>query len=387
MIGSRFDGCIFLNVNFDEAQFLECDFTERDFVNCQLYGASFSDTDLSGGTFGGCDMRFAEFTEVVLADTSFDDADLSDANIESVFGLDGVQLTVANGNTRTLLPVGVERPADWYIEETDQETVAGENGVPGQLAAPLRVTWRRDKLVPAVRHDEEDWRNSSITVIFNSLKEDVDAFLEQSATNHPVSRHIKGLAVALRSGLSGLNSVAVGYHVELMKQHLPTLEEELSASTAGAVRAIAMGGELLASQFSDWQEIAANRDAVRTDHGLLAEASNSLQSIAASMRKMPELFDRRVSEIVEEQAADLTSPAENARVQTGVARSSGNVASGLATQFLSITKAGAKTAGEETVKQLIAFFFKQNIQHIQALVEWAPSTLSWVTEFFRRHLP
>lgn len=384
MLGSKFDGCVFLNTILDEAQFIESDITDPAFVNCSLYGAQFVDVDLTGGTLGGCDARHAAFVGVDVAGTTFDDTDLSDADLSAVWGLTDAQLGPANGNAKTRLPEDVNPPEEWLIDDEDQTAQHNPHGIPGQVAAPLKVTWRNDKLVPDSRGDEEQWRNSSAMTLFQGVREDVRSFLDNSPTNHPVGVHIKRLAVALGPGLSALNPVTVGYNVELIKAQLPGLEQELSASTAGSVRAIVVGGELLASQFAAWQEIVANRDALTSDSHTLQRASDALQSIASSMRSAPQIFDQRVAAAMEEQAADIKLAPDSVTVQKGAARSGANVFSALASRLWSGSKSIAKTAAQETVKHLIEAFFKANEAAIEHLIQWAPGTLSWLKQFLTR---
>jgi hypothetical protein len=375
-----FDECVFHQTTVDSVDFLNCKIISPDFVNSSMLEVKFIDTQVSEGSMSGCDAKFTYFENSAISNLSLDDTDFSDADLSGALGLSDGQLTFTNGNSRTLLPEGVCGPDDWFLEDAEDETVAvSVGGVPGQQAAPLKVVWRSDRLVPDPRSVTTDERkSSSVIILFRALKVDVEAFVQHTSMNHPIGRHISLLSDLLRAGLMGINPVAVGYNVELIKAQLASAEGELTSPTIAAIRAVVAGGELLASQFSDWREVALNRDLTASDPSKLAEASRALQALAASMRLQVALFDRRIPEAIEIQANDIREAPANSVVQRGAAASSGNVLSALATRTLSGLRDETKVARDEVVKQSIDLFFKNNSLSIDTLTKWAPSVLGWL---------
>jgi len=79
----------------------------------QLDNANFAGADLSDADFSGASLQSANLSGCNLQGTIFSDADLRDADLSGSSGLTKSAILAAKGDTLTVLPLGIDRPAHW----------------------------------------------------------------------------------------------------------------------------------------------------------------------------------------------------------------------------------------------------------------------------------
>ena len=83
-----------------------------------LVGADLTDTDLVGATLTSAYLARATLTDARLKKADLTGAHLGGADLTGAHELSQEQLNAANGNSKTKLPAGLQRPKHWLGEET-----------------------------------------------------------------------------------------------------------------------------------------------------------------------------------------------------------------------------------------------------------------------------
>jgi len=84
-----------------------------DLVGADLRGEDLRAANLRGAYLIAANLSDADLREADLIGADFRDADLRGANLAGALFLTQVQLNAAKGDTRTVLPSGLERPGHW----------------------------------------------------------------------------------------------------------------------------------------------------------------------------------------------------------------------------------------------------------------------------------
>lgn len=284
--------------------------------------------------------------------------------------LDTAQLEPATGNQRTELPPDLPRPLHW--EADDIQPPDDDTDIPEQRAAPLRVVWRGDRLVPDPRGGaQERFRDPSIIGIFRALAADVEAFVQTPPTNHPVVGRIRIIHGVVGRGPTALNPAELGYHLEVLRVQTQRSHEELSETTIAAIEGIVTGGFVFVSQFEAWRTITSNVDSSLSSAAGAFEIAAAIREIARAGRGQPALIDRRISDSLELQADDLEAANGSGRLQDAATNSTANLFSALSSKFW-------RKAGDEALKTAIKVYVEAALPSLQTLLKWAPNALAWM---------
>lgn len=122
-VGTDLTNAIFVKSEMQRADFTDAvlrgaDFSKSELGRVQFTGADLNDTLFSFSNLARADFRGAmfdtpiDFTNAYLYQTRLEGVDLSKAT-----GLVQWQIDLACGNAETVLPSGLEKPADWSCEE------------------------------------------------------------------------------------------------------------------------------------------------------------------------------------------------------------------------------------------------------------------------------
>lgn len=360
----------FHRANFDHSSFVDCNLRAANFIETSLFGTNITRTEIDGAEFLDCDLKYAIFEDCDLASVKFDDSDLSGADLESSRHVDTAQLEPAIGNLRSRLPRGVQRPLHW--EDSEAEALDDDAKIPDQRAAPLRVVWRADRLVPDPRGGAQDrFRDPSVIGIFRAFAADIEAFVQAPPTNHPVVDRVRLIHGVVGRGAAGLNPAELGYHLEVLRIQNLRSKEELSETTAAAIEGIVTGGFVFVSQFEAWRTITSNADVATSRAAGALEIAAAIREVARESRRQPQLIDRRISESLELQAQDLEVSSDSGRLQEAAANSTANLFSALSSKFW-------RKAGDEALKAVIKKYVESSLPSLQTLLKLAPHALGWM---------
>jgi len=86
-----------------------------DLSGAVLSGACFRQADLRYANLRGADLRGAD-----LSDARMERADIRDAQLASAIGLTQRHLHFSEGNEKTVIPEGLERPLHWAVTAVPQ---------------------------------------------------------------------------------------------------------------------------------------------------------------------------------------------------------------------------------------------------------------------------
>ncbi len=84
-----------------------------DLAGAKLYRADLAGTDLRGSLLIGADLREADLRSVDLLGADLRATDLRGADLTAALFLTPTQVNAARGDHRTVLPLGLRRPAHW----------------------------------------------------------------------------------------------------------------------------------------------------------------------------------------------------------------------------------------------------------------------------------
>lgn len=374
------EGLRFPEIALDDSQFVECRMKGVHFVNTSLIGSAIVRSDLRESQILDCDATMVNFDDCNLWGAKFDDTAFYAADLSTSRGFDTSDLDAAFGDSQTQLPDGVSPPDHWFKDEVAGSSEFDVDGVPGQVAAPLRVIWRESRLVPDPRgHAEQAFKNPAVISIFRALRADVAVLAAHPPSNHPIVRHIEALNHILTKGVAAVNPVEVGYQVEMLRAYIPTANEYLSESTTDQIRAVIAGGSILIMQFQDWKNVVDNaaRGELK-DHS--PELASAVGQLAAAIRTASETIDRRIALSLETQSADLSGSPSAELVAQGVAGSASNVVSALVTRMWAMTRGVGTKVGDEALKYAVRLFLDQNKAELLKIASYAPKTLGWIKD-------
>lgn len=100
------------------ADLIKADLSASHLVASVLKNADLTDSDLSGADFTGADLTAVNFegaylTNVILSGAKMGMADIKGVDLSVVSGLTQHQIDVASGDSSTVLPARLKRPATW----------------------------------------------------------------------------------------------------------------------------------------------------------------------------------------------------------------------------------------------------------------------------------
>lgn len=379
-INCSIEGLKFPYIALDDSQFVECRMKGVQFVNASLIGSAVVRSDLRDVQLLDCDATMVTFDDCNLWGAKFDDTAFYGADLSTSKGFDTSDLEPAFGDSQTALPEGIVAPDHWFKEDDNTSAPVDVEGVPGQIAAPLRVIWRDNRLVPDPRgHAEHAFKNPVVISIFRALKADVAILADQPPSNYPIVRHIEALSRLLAKGVAAVNPVEIGYQIEMLKAHILGADEYLSEPTLAQIRGVIAGGSILVMQFPDWRGVVENA-AEKDSPYLSAELAASVGQLAVAIRGASATIDRRIALSLETQSTDLTDARGANVVAEGVAGSASNVISALITRMWAMTKGAGAKIGDETLKYTVRTFLDQNKEHLLSIARHAPKTLGWIKD-------
>lgn len=379
-VNSNVEGLKFSDIALDDSQFIDCRMKRVQFIRSSLIGSALVRTDLREAQFLDADATMVNFEDCSLWGAKFDDSALYAADLSTSEGFDTSDLEPALGDAQTVLPEGMSRPEHWFQEEEGRFADGDVEGVPGQVAAPLRVVWRDNRLVPDARgHGEETFKKSAVLSIFRALRADLAVLSDQPPSNYPIVRHIDALNRLLQKGVAAVNPIEVGYQVEMLKAFIVGAEEYLSEPTIAQIRAVITGGTMFVMQFADWRSIvdnvASERRSIQSP-----ELASAVSQLATAIRGASDTIDKRIALSLETQSTDLNDSKGAQVVAEGVAGSASNVISALVTRLWSIVRGGGVKVGDETLKYAVRGFLDANKEHLISIAKSAPKHLHWVKE-------
>ncbi|MFI6157567.1 pentapeptide repeat-containing protein [Kitasatospora sp. NPDC051170] len=120
----------------------------REHRGADLFGARLRGADLRGASLRGAllvaaDLRGADLRLADLTGADLRDANLAGADLSTALFLTQSQLTAARGDTATLLPGSLTRPAHWATAATAASTAKATAAAPAAKKAPTRRPRRR----------------------------------------------------------------------------------------------------------------------------------------------------------------------------------------------------------------------------------------------------
>ncbi len=379
-VNSNVEGLKFSDIALDDSQFIDCRMKRVQFIRSSLIGSALVRTDLREAQLLDADATMVNFEECNLWGVKLDDSALYAADLSTSEGFDTSDLEVALGDAQTVLPEGMARPEHWFNEEDGRFADGDVDGVPGQVAAPLRVVWRENRLVPDARgHAEDTLKKAAVLSIFRALRADLVVLSDQPPSNYPIMRHIDALNRLLQKGVAGVNPVEVGYQIEMLKAFIGGAEEYLSEPTIAQIRAVITGGTMFVMQFADWRSIvdnvASERRAIES-----SELAGAVAQLAIAIRGASETIDKRIALSLETQSTDLNDARGAQVVAEGVAGSASNVISALVTRLWTIVRGTGAKVGDESLKYAVRSFLDANKDQLLSIASAAPKHLSWVKE-------
>lgn len=379
-VNSTIDGLRFADIALDDSQFIDCRMRRVQFVRSSLIGSALVRTDLHEAQFLDADATMVNFEDCNLWGAKFDDSALYAADLSTSHGFDTSDLEPALGDAKTVLPEGMPRPEHWFQEEGGHFADGGVEGVPGQVAAPLRVVWRDNRLIPDARgYGEETLKKAAVLSIFRALRADLAVLCDQSPSNYPIVRHIDALNRLLQKGVAAVNPVEVGYQIEMLKAFIAGAEEYLSEPTIAQIRAVIIGGTMFVMQFADWRSIVDNVADERSNIQS-SQLANAVSQLATAIRGAGDTIDKRIALSLETQSADLNDAKGAQIVAEGVAGSASNVVSALVTRLWSIVRTAGAKVGDETLKYTVKAFLDANKSHLISIANSAPKHFNWIRD-------
>lgn len=381
------EGLKFPDIALDDSQFIDCRMKGVQFVSSSLIGSVIIRSDLRESQFLDSDATLVLFEQCNLSGARFDDSAFYGADLSSSRGFDASDLEPAFGDAQTSLPDGIIAPDHWFKDEENASTSVGVEGVPGQVAAPLRVVWRDNRLVPDPRgYAEQAFKNPTIIAIFRALRSDVALLADAPPSNYPIVRHLESLNRILSKGVAAVNPVEIGYQVEMLKAFISGAEEYLSEPTIAQIRAVITGGSIFVMQFPEWRSVVENAS---TNEKQLrsSELATSVGQLAIAIRGASATIDRRIALSLETQSTDLNDSRGATVVAEGVAGSASNVISALVTRMWAIVRGTGTKIGDESLKYAVQAFLDQNKEHLLNIARLAPKTLGWIKDALEQLLP
>jgi hypothetical protein len=119
--GARMAGLYLAGADLTNLFAYESDLTKAMLQGANLSGAIFFSAIFDDAVLDGISAFFANFRLARLDNASLDGASLGDAQ-----GLEQVQIDSAQGDERTKLPPGMERPARWLFSESKTTATTSE---------------------------------------------------------------------------------------------------------------------------------------------------------------------------------------------------------------------------------------------------------------------
>jgi uncharacterized protein YjbI with pentapeptide repeats len=379
-VHSNVEGLKFSDIALDDSQFIDCRMKRVQFIRSSLIGSAMVRTDLREAQFLDSDATMVNFEDCNLWGVKLDDTALYAADLSTSEGFDTSDLEPAFGDAQTILPDGMARPDHWFDEEHGRIADNDVDGVPGQVAAPLRVVWRENRLVPDARgHAEQTLKKAAVLSIFRALRADLAVLADQPPSNYPIVRHIDALNRLLQKGVAAVNPVEVGYQIEMLKAFIGGAEEYLSEPTVAQIRAVITGGTMFVMQFPDWRSIVDNVASERKTIESL-ELAGAVAQLAIAIRGASDTIDKRIALSLETQSTDLNDARGAQVVAEGVAGSASNVISALVTRLWTIVRGAGVKIGDESLKYAVRNFLDANKDQLLSIASAAPKHMSWVRE-------
>ena len=120
--------------NLQGAELTYANLQGAELAHANLQGSILVSTDLQKTRLGRANLQGAD-----LKGANLQGADLKGANLQGARNLTQVQLGATNGNSRTVLPDGLARPAHWSKAERQEGHPAAQPDDAGQAPAKERA--------------------------------------------------------------------------------------------------------------------------------------------------------------------------------------------------------------------------------------------------------